>query len=122
MMTIVCFGAGFLFHLGGKTRLRNKLGFLGLLLLSASVIAIILAARRMPLYGMFESMTTVLWTTATVFFILSQVRKSKAVFSLFYAIITFARNPVHEIFFIFYALMIATLIVYTVTKAYEFKI
>jgi len=38
------------------------------------------------------------------------------------AVITLARNPVHEIFFIIYALMIVTLIVYTVTKAYEIKI
>ena len=87
MMTVACFGAGFLFHLWGKNRLRNATGSLGLLLLSISVIMIVSVARRMPLYGMFESMTTVLWIAAAGFFIIPQPPKSKPAFTVFYAII-----------------------------------
>jgi len=86
--TSVCFGTAFFLTIFGKHRAGATTGVAGLLCLTTSVTMIILVAERMPLYGTFESVTTVLWAAAGCFFLIPQKQSPPTASAIFYAVTT----------------------------------
>ncbi len=75
---IAGFAASFFLSAAGRKTAGGRTFRLTMLLLTACILLIVFAAKRLPLYGMFESITTILWSAGLCFYIYGGVRKASA--------------------------------------------
>jgi len=73
-MLLLCLSLSLLFSISRSVQAARYAFLAGLLCLSLNLALLLLSAQRLPLYGMFESMTTILWVAGICLYLETKAR------------------------------------------------
>ena len=71
---LICLSLSLLFSISRSVQAARYAFLAGLFCLSLNLVLLILSAGRLPLYGMFESMTTILWVAGICLYLETKTR------------------------------------------------